>query len=152
LLDPSTNTVSNYDFIVAQYKEKIENTRALFKNDRPLVLINFMWKPEMTQVVKENMDEMMHVLTTKYMRKKFYLFLFTNGEMIIFPKHIYVVVIPLRHCINDWHTKTKEENFALYEEIYTKFHIQLRRFRLDSGYPLFQHTEYYKEVAPLLQG
>jgi hypothetical protein len=135
--------ILNYDYIVNEYRLKIHNTLQTFKNNKPLLFINFIWDHEyMKSIIPSKINEMKDVLRKYIPHKPFYLLFFTSDHSYHFSEEN-VYLIKLDHYYSDWHMKTPKQNFELYKEIYTRFYQITQMLNLHHSFPLFENTAYY---------
>jgi len=64
-----------------QYKLKIENTQNIFNNNNPVLILNFLYASNCNDVIINNINDMLNVLTSYMSHKKYYLLFFTNFEI-----------------------------------------------------------------------
>jgi len=144
----ATNVVSNYNFIVNQYNLKIKNTLEMFKNNNPILFINFLWEHETVyNQLQTYVNDMKNVLKRYIPHKKFYILLFTTNQTIEI-KSDDVFLLKLQQFTNDWPCKTPKQNFQSYKEIYKKFYKVVEKLKLTEHFPDFQNTYYHKQVRP----
>jgi len=144
----ATNVVSNYNFIVNQYNLKIKNTLEMFKNNNPILFINFLWEHEyMYKQLETYVNDMKEVLQKYIPHKKFYILLFTTNQTIEI-KSQDVFLLKLSHFTNDWPCKKPNQNYQSYKEIYKKFYKVVEKLKLTEHFPDFKNTYYHKQVRP----
>ena len=137
------NAILNYDFIVKQYNLKIENTINVFNNNNPVLIINFLHAEQSNDVTKNNINDMLNVLTSYMPHKKYYLLFFTNFEIPNIPFDN-VFFIKVNENYNNWHNTPNNLRVGLYSEIYSGFYNVAKHLNLNNNFPVFEETYYYK--------
>jgi hypothetical protein len=137
------NAILNYDFIVNQYNLKIQNTMNVFNNANPVLLINFLFLASCNDVIKSNINEMLHVLNSYMPHKKYYLLFFTNFDI---PNIHYdnVFFIKINTDYSNWHAIPNNLRVNLYLEIYNGFYNITKHLHLHDHFPEFKNTFYYQ--------
>lgn len=138
LYDISTNTIRNYDFIRNEFDKKISNLKELFINDKTPIFINFLFH----QNYELKLEKMVSVLK-QYMKKPFYIFIFTsckstgeNGTLYENIKFIY-----LDQDYTEWWKQTKDIKLSLYKEIYEKYVDTIQTFIIKDTFVPFEELD-----------
>lgn len=136
------NAILNYDYIVNQYKLKIRNTMNIFNNNNPVFLINFLYAEHSTNIIINNIHDMLNVLNSYMPHKKYYLLFFTNFNI---PNiHIdNVFFIKINNNYNNWHSVPNKMRIQLYSEIYNEFYNVAKKLNFNHFFPVFEKTYYY---------
>lgn len=135
------NTVMNYDFIVASYREKIRNFQADLNNPAPKILINF--TPRLSGL---HLIPMIQQLRQTIPSKKFVLVMFT-WESEPNPSHLSeseLELIRLDQPVLTWWQQSAKQREPLYRQIYTKFHAAMTRRGL--SLPPYDQTPYFRSI------
>jgi hypothetical protein len=73
--DISNNCINNYDFVVEQFKNRIDEFKNILTNEKKIIFVNFSFYSSLKNM---KIDEMMSTLNTM-ISKKFYMVIFLYG-------------------------------------------------------------------------
>lgn len=128
-LDEQTNTITNYEYVKNAYDEKIKETLMLFKNEKPIVFLNFTDNDSNFDI--KGMIEALN----KYVSKKFYIIIFaTNPTQNNVYENVFKIKIEFSRW-RKWWGLSREEKNILTKEIYEKFYLVMTRVKLDHNFP-----------------
>jgi hypothetical protein len=114
--DISTNTITNYNFIVKEFDLKIQNFKEICKNQKLPIFINFT-----DNINNYKFKEVLDILQ-KYIHKKFYIFIFIYGiHKREISEYDNIKYIYLDNNFFEWWKHPKEIKKILYKEIYEKY-------------------------------
>jgi len=134
--DISTNTITNYNFIVKEFDLKIQNFKEICKNEKLPIFINFT-----NNINYYKMKEVLDILQ-KYIHKKFYIFIFIYGiHKREISEYDNIKYIYLDNNLDDWWKQPKEIKEILYKEIYEKYIDIMIKLNIDINFIPFEQRK-----------
>ena len=138
--DISNNTITNYDFIVNEFNEKIINFKELMINEKTPVFINF----SENNKYFFNFEKMNNMLK-KWCNKKFYIFVFlfstknTVNKIVNDYDNDNIILIHLENDLSNWHIQPKDIKKILFKEIYEKYCDTMKKLELENEFSDFDN-------------
>lgn len=133
------NTITNHNFAVALYQEKIRNFLADLASPAPKVFITF------TQnVTPLSITPMVELLRARLSSCRFVLLIFTPGNEPSPVAPPEVEIIRLERQFDKWWEINMPQREPLYRSIYTKFHSAMTKHGLTV--PPFEQTPYFRSI------
>jgi hypothetical protein len=126
--DVSNNCINNYDFVVEQFKNRINDFKNILKNEKKIIFVNFSFYNSLKNM---KIDEMINTLNTM-INKNYYMIIFLydykrlsnniNDEYDdfcreLFQKHNNIKIIFLKSDFTEWWNQDTNVKRVLYGEI-----------------------------------